>query len=88
MNVCKVQAGFLIFPVRKVSSSHLQQDLLRDLQSVRAGVPQQRGVKSEEKHLPPVFVLQSRVLQETLHPRRLPGCLFHGLRLTGHLGLQ
>ena len=77
MNVCKVNARFLIFPVREVSSSHLQQDILGELQFVRAGVAQEGGVESEEKHLPPVFVLQSRVAQEALQPGGLAGSLLH-----------
>lgn len=41
VNVCEVYAGFLIFPIREVSSSHLQQDSLGGLQLVRGvRVPQ------------------------------------------------
>ena len=45
-------------------------------------------METEVKHLPPVLVLQSRVLQETLQPGGLPGDLLHGVALTDHLGVQ
>ena len=38
MNVCKAYAGLLIFPIREVSCSHLQQDFLSVLQLIRASV--------------------------------------------------
>ena len=46
-------------------------------------------MKSEEKHLPSVVVLQCWELEETLQPGRLPGRILHGVVPTDHhLGVQ
>ena len=45
-------------------------------------------MKSEEKHLPSVVVLQCRELEEPLQPGRLPGGLLHGVVPSDHLGVQ